>query len=150
MGLYLSRRARFLYYLLGFLLLGAAGYLILFEPIELSFLYPLVSIHYMSATLALIGLIVILFAEAKRRTAYFYITQYRIVESWGLIRKREHAIQLEQVESVRIKQGILDRMLGIGDVEVKTGRDSLVLHKVGNPGKAQSLILSVLNRKNTR
>lgn len=150
MGLYYSRRARILYYFLGFVLLAAGGYVMLFMPMELGILYAFVPIQYVSGTLAFLGIVIALYAEAKRRSAYYYITQYRIVESWGLVRKSEHAIQLEQVESVRIRQGFLERILGIGDVEVKTGRDALTLHKVGNPGRAESLILSELNRKRAR
>jgi hypothetical protein len=146
MKLSCARRAQFLKYLLGLILLGAGGYVYLFRPLELNIVSAFVSIDYIAAALALLGIIVILYAEAKERGAHYYITQYRVVEIWGLLRKREHALQLLQIESVKIRQTFFERILGIGDVELKTARDSLMLHKVGNPEKVESLILSELNR----
>ncbi len=146
MKLSYARRARILHYLLGFILLGIGGYLYLFNPMELRIITSFISIVYITAAFAFLGIIVLLYTETKRRTADYYITQYRIVETLGILRKKEHGLQLSLVESVRIRQGFFNRILGIGDVEVKTSRDSITLHRVGNPEKAESLILSQLNK----
>jgi len=146
MKLSYARRARIMHYLLGFILLGIGGYVYLFNPMELRIITNLISVDYISAAFALLGIIVILYTETKRRTADYYITQYRVVETLGILRKKEHGLQLSLVESVRIHQSFFNRILGIGDVEVKSSRDSIILHKVGNPSRVESLILSQLNR----
>lgn len=146
MKLSYARRAKSLHYLLGFILIGIGGYLYLFNPMELRIITNLVSIVYICAAFAFLGIIVILYTETKRRTADYYITQYRVVETLGILRKKEHGLQLSLVESVRIHQTFFNRILGIGDVEIKASRDSIILYKVGNPEKVESLILSQLNR----
>ena len=147
MKLTCARRAQFLKYLLGLIILGAGGYVYLFRPTELAVVSAFVSFDYIASALALLGIVIILYAEARGRGANYYITQYRIVESWGLLRKREHGLQLPLVESVKIHQTLFQRILGIGDVELKTsGGDKLKILKVGNPSKVESLILSELNR----
>ncbi len=147
MKLSCARRAQFLKYFMGLIILGAGGYVYLFRPIEFAVVSAFVSFDYIASALVLLGIVIILYAEAKGRGANYYITQYRIVESWGLLRKREHGLQLPLVESVKIHQTFFQRILGIGDVELKTsGGDKLKILKVGNPSKVESLILSELNR----
>jgi membrane protein YdbS with pleckstrin-like domain len=141
-----SRRGGILLYFIGLILLLAAGYVFLFRPVQIAAASAFISFDYVAMSLALLGIIVALFAEAKQRGARYYITQYRVVEVWGLLRKREHAIQLSQIEGVRTQQSFFHRILGIGDVEVKTGRDSITLFRVSNPGKVESVLLSELNR----
>lgn len=145
-----ARRSDFLKFLLGIIMLGAGGYVYLFRPVQLNVISRFISADYVAGALALIGIIIILYAEANERGARYYITQYRVVEVWGLLRKREHAIQLSQIEGVKVQQSFLNRLLGIGDVEIKTARDSLTLVQVGNPGKIEGLLMSELNRNGLR
>ena len=145
-----ARRSDFLKFLLGLIILGAGGYVYLYRPVQLNVITRFISADYLAGALALAGIIIILYAEAKERGARYYITQYRVVEVWGLLRKREHAIQLSQIEGVKVQQSFLNRLLGIGDVEIKTARDSLTLLQVGNPGKVEGLLMSELNRSGLR
>ncbi len=150
MKLSCARRAQFFKYLFGLIMLGAGGYVYLFRPVELNLFSGFLSIDYIASALSLIGIIIILYAEARERGAHYYISQFRIVEISGLLRKREHGLQLSLIESVKTHQTFFQRLLGIGDVEVKSSRDSIILKKVGDPAKAEAMILSETNRRSTR
>jgi membrane protein YdbS with pleckstrin-like domain len=140
-----ARRAQFLKYAIGMIILVAGAYVYLFRPPQLNILGS-GSMDYIAIAFAFIGIIIILYAEARRRGAHYYVTQYRVVEEWGILSKKQHAIQLSEIESVKTNQSILDRILGIGDVETKTSRDTLIMKKVGNPSKAEALLLAEMGR----
>lgn len=140
-----ARRAQFFKYLIGLIFIAAGAYVYLFKPSEFAII-GLTYVDYIAAAFVFIGVIIMLYAEARRRGAHYYITQYRIIEEWGVLSKKQHAIQLSEIESVKTNQSILDRILGIGDVETKTSRDTLVMRKVGNPSKAEALLLAEMGR----
>lgn len=140
-----ARRAQFFKYLISLILIAAGAYVYLFKPSELAII-GLTYMDYMAVAFAFIGIIIMLYAEARRRGARYYVTQYRVIEEWGVLSKKQHAIQLSEIESVKTNQSILDRILGIGDVETKTSRDTLVMKKVGNPSKAEALLLAEMGR----
>ena len=145
MKLSCARRAQFFKYLIGMILIAAGAYVYLFKPSELAII-GLTYMDYLAIAFVFIGIIIMLYAEARRRGAHYYVTQYRVVEEWGILSKKQHAIQLSEIESVKTNQSILDRILGIGDVETKTSRDTLVMRKVGNPSKAEALLLAEMGR----
>ncbi|MFC2143791.1 PH domain-containing protein [Candidatus Aenigmatarchaeota archaeon] len=142
-----ARRARFLKYITGLILLGLGGYVYLFRPAELAIISAFAPMEYIAFAPVLLGIILILYAEAKERGPHYYITQYRVVESWGLLRKKEQGVQLLLIESVKINQTFFQRILGIGDVDIRTsGGQSIKIKKIGNPGKVEAFLLSELNR----
>jgi uncharacterized membrane protein YdbT with pleckstrin-like domain len=146
MELHRARRAGIHKYLLGFILLIGSAYIYLFRPAELNMIPISASADYISSVLVFIGIIIILYAEAGRRGSHYYLTQYRIVCVNGLLMKKEIGMQVSLVESVRIHQSLFGRMLGIGDVVVKTSGETLNISKVGNPSKVETIILAEMSR----
>ena len=87
--------------------------------------------------------------EIKMMDTHYYMTQYRIVEVLGILRKKKHALQMPQIESIKIHQSFFERLFNVGDIEIKTAREVLVLYKVGNPRKVESLIMGELQKSMT-
>lgn len=73
------------------------------------------------AALTLLGLI-LTYAGGwiKRATTHYTVTDSRIHIRTGLVSRREHSTQLSRVQNVNVTQTIMQRLLGIGDVDWDT------------------------------
>jgi uncharacterized membrane protein YdbT with pleckstrin-like domain len=117
-----------LYYLFGglFLLAGAIG-----------FLSAGVSEHMQVAAagvLLLIGIGLVVTALIQRLTTELVLTDRRIITKRGLIARDTVEMNLSKVESVRVNQGLLGRVLNYGDVTViGTGASLEPLRGIANP-----------------
>jgi uncharacterized membrane protein YdbT with pleckstrin-like domain len=69
------------------------------------------------------------------------LTSRRVLVKRGIISRKSEEIILSAVETVRIKQGVVGRLLGYGDVEL-TGRgvSGVVIKKTPNPIKVKNLV----------
>jgi len=56
----------------------------------------------------------------KRATTHYTVTDSRIHIRTGLVSRREHSTQLSRVQNVNVTQTIMQRLLGIGDVDWDT------------------------------
>ena len=56
----------------------------------------------------------------KRSTTHYTVTDSRIHIRTGLFSRREHSTQLTRVQNVNVSQTIMQRLLGIGDVDWDT------------------------------
>jgi uncharacterized membrane protein YdbT with pleckstrin-like domain len=133
-----SRRSNLFMYLLSLILFGAAYYV-----------YTQVSISFgneITVLLILFGVLNVIFQEVRRLDGSYYITPHRAVEISGIFRKKRSAIRLIHIESVNAHQSVFNRVLGIGDIEIKTTRETIGFRKISNPGKVQNLIRSELNK----
>lgn len=83
---------------------------------------------------------------------YFYlkkleqgITNKRIVLKKGIIGRNTQEIKLDAVETVEIKQGAIDRILGFGTVKI-TGRGAsdLIFRNIDNPIEVKKDIETLL------
>src|SRR5690606_33671737 len=73
-------------------------------------------------------------------TTEFAVTNQRIIAKTGLIRRKTTEILLEKVESIKIDQDFLGRLIGFGTIEViGTG---------GTAGKFKGISNPVVFRKN--
>ncbi len=62
------------------------------------------------------------------------LTNNRIITKTGIISRSTEEMKLSKVETVEIKQGVLGRILGYGDVVISgTGSSSVVISGVSNP-----------------
>lgn len=57
-------------------------------------------------------------------TTYFVITNLRIIFRSGLVTKRGIEIPLDRVNTVHFHQGILERLVGAGDLRIESGGES--------------------------
>ena len=72
-----------------------------------------------SAALAAIALVALIFAQLKRATTEIAVTDRRIVFKRGLIRRHTVEMNMQKVESVDVDQTLLGRMFDYGDVTVR-------------------------------
>jgi len=103
------------------------------------------------AVIALIGLAICLLWGLWRfltwRTMHFVITSDRLIYRSGIFAKRGIQIPLERVNNVNFKQGILERILGAGDLLVESaGEDGQQrFTDVRHPDQIQNIIHEQMN-----
>lgn len=121
MNFYPSRIAFLKYYFLGVLFIilgivlfsGIIEFLKFLEPYRMNFLY-----------LIPLGIILIFAAEAMRLSDKFTITDFRIIERYGIISRNEEAVPLEKVANYSITQTGLERLFNIGDIIIQSSGGS--------------------------
>ena len=75
------------------------------------------------------------------------VTTKKGLKKVGIISRNTEELLLSKVETVEIKQGVLGRILGFGDVPLTgTGSSSLVFNTISNPMKVKKNIESLLNK----
>ncbi len=83
-------------------------------------------------------------------TAEYGVTTKRVLGKTGLIRIQSLDILLLKVEAVRLKQGVLGRILNYGDLIVTgTGGTQEVLHDLPDPMEVRKIIQEQASRANT-
>jgi hypothetical protein len=65
------------------------------------------------------GALVIALSVLIRNTTEMAVTSKRVIVKVGLLRKKAIELFLPKVESVRVEQALLGRMLGYGDIVVR-------------------------------
>lgn len=94
-----------------------------------------------AALLGGVGVIVFLATLLRRLTTELAITDRRVIHKRGLIKRHTLEMNLAKVESVRVSQSILGRMLGYGEVEVRgTGSSLEPLALIADPLRFRSFI----------
>lgn len=73
-----------------------------------------------SIFLLLIALLILLVTESHRRATRYTITSRRVAIESGLLSKSVKEASLTQIQDVVIHQGALQRLLNVGDLEVRT------------------------------
>ena len=75
------------------------------------------------------------------------VTTKKGLKKVGIISRNTEELLLSKVETVEIKQGVLGRILGFGDVPLTgTGSSSLVFNTISNPMNVKKNIESLLNK----
>src|SRR6478609_2037544 len=106
--------------------------------------------------LALIGLAVTLIWGLWRlvtwRTTHFVITTDRLIYRSGVFAKRGIQIPLERVNNVNFKQGVLERIVGAGDLLVESagGDGQQRFTDVRHPDRIQNIIPAQINENESR
>jgi membrane protein YdbS with pleckstrin-like domain len=82
-------------------------------------------IDWVLAALILVGLI----AYPIRRltwwlTSHFVVTSDRLIHREGWLAKRSMEVPLEAINDIRFKQGVFERMIGAGDLIIRSAADS--------------------------
>ena len=82
-------------------------------------------------------------------SARLVLTTDRVVRRSGLFVRRRTAVPLERVDAVDVRQGLLGRLIGAGDLVVDQGPDAepLVLHRVARPLEVADRILDEIARR---
>jgi uncharacterized membrane protein YdbT with pleckstrin-like domain len=97
------------------------------------------------ALVLVVGAVVLLRWVQWRSMAYM-LTDHRIVVSHGVLSRFTESIALDRIQDSGVRQRLLGRALGFGDVEIESaGRDGReVLHHVADPaGFANALLVAM-------
>ena len=87
-----------------------------------------------AVVLLLVGAVLVAAALIQRLTTELVLTDRRIITKRGLIARDTVEMNLGKVESVRVNQGLLARILNYGDVTViGTGASLEPLRGIANP-----------------
>jgi hypothetical protein len=87
--------------------------------------------------------------EITTNTKYILTTQ-RLIIQMGLLGRREEQIDLGRVKDIRLTQGLSDRMIGIGQIEIIStdpSTPSFRLMGIKDPRKVRDLIWSAVNQR---
>lgn len=100
---------------------------------------------YGPLALAVLGLLIFIYAELKRIMRRYMVFESRVARREGILSKRIQYMPYNKVERVVLNQSIIKRIFGLGDIIVDTGEDSIVLAAVRRPGKVESLLAERVN-----
>ena len=75
------------------------------------------------------------------------VTKYNILIEKGLLSKHRREVAIEKVRTVDVKQGFIDRILGVGHLEVYTAGDQYEFEVKGlpNPNKIREIVKKYQN-----
>ena len=96
----------------------------------------------------LVAVVLVLFVAYPLRrfiqwaTSHFVVTNERLIHRSGLIAKRSMEVPLNRINDVRFHQGVLERMIGAGDLVVESAgeRGQEVFGDVRRPEAVQKVI----------
>ena len=86
---------------------------------------------------------------ARWLTTHFVITDRRIIFRTGLLSKRGIEIPLDRVQTVHFSQGVLERLVGAGDLLIESGAESGQQHftDISQPDRVQRVIHAELEER---
>ncbi|MGH2594359.1 MAG: PH domain-containing protein [Actinomycetota bacterium] len=82
-------------------------------------------------------------------TSHFVVTSTRVIHRQGLIAKRSIEIPLDKINDIRFDQGIFDRMVGAGDLTIRSASEDgpTTFEDVRHPEEVQKTIYGASERK---
>jgi len=143
-----TRLAHLHVYVFGVLLMLAAAFLWLLRPGPLGTPILFTSLATIVAwIIGFIGFVIIMRWEFRRLTTKYTFTDMRVIKVRGILRRRTEYAMLNKIERIEVDQGIIARLLGIGDIILDTGdMDAVILFGIRDvrnveAGIAKSLAL---------
>ena len=79
--------------------------------------------HWLSGIIAAVGVLVIVVALVRRSSTELAVTNRREIAKFGLVARSTVEMNLAKIESVRVEQSVMGRLLGYGSIIV-TGTGS--------------------------
>jgi uncharacterized membrane protein YdbT with pleckstrin-like domain len=98
-------------------------------------------VHYLLAMTG-VGAVIPLYVIGKRLTTKYTLTTHRLIVETGIISKRVDDIELYRIKDTKSDQGLIDRLLQIGSVNVNTtdASGNWNLRKISSPRQAREKI----------
>ena len=94
-----------------------------------------------------LGLLLLLWAWLVCRTTELAITNRRIVSKSGIIRRTTVEFRLDKIESIKVVQGVIGRMLNFGSITISgTGGDQTPIERIANPLSFQKHFMAAADR----
>jgi uncharacterized membrane protein YdbT with pleckstrin-like domain len=70
-----------------------------------------------------LGILILLYWYIKTRATSLTVTEHELLYEKGILSKERLAVSLRHVRSVQVNQGLINRILGVGTIEIKTAGD---------------------------
>ncbi len=70
-----------------------------------------------------LGLLFLLYWYIKTRATSLTVTEHDLLYERGILSKERLAVSLRHVRSVQVNQSFINRILGVGEIEIKTAGD---------------------------
>jgi len=95
--------------------------------------------------LALIAVVLVIYPIRRLTawlTSYFVVTSDRVIQREGWIARQSIEIPLEQINDIRFKQGIFERMIGAGDLTIRSASNDgpTTFEDIRHPEEVQKTI----------
>jgi membrane protein YdbS with pleckstrin-like domain len=90
-----------------------------------------------------IGLLFIVYAILDRKMRVYTLTSSRVMSRAGIVSRETHEIAVKDIRCIYMKQSILDRLLGLGTVQIGsagTAGIEVEFQGVRDPEKARNLV----------
>ena len=78
--------------------------------------------------------------EWRRRSTRYTITRQRVIRREGYWRRRQQEIRVVDILEIQLRQGAVERLLGVGTVEVATAATAQRELKMANVPKAAEVV----------
>lgn len=97
---------------------------------------------YLLLILILILILWILWSVISWRYTRYILTNRRIIIQGGVIRKKRSYIHYNKIQDIITSQGIMERLISSGDIEIYGGHENtqLILEDVPNPREVEDMI----------
>ncbi|MDD3753342.1 MAG: PH domain-containing protein [Methanobacterium sp.] len=88
----------------------------------------------------------IIFDILSWRGKNYQLTNQRVVVQKGILRRKRSSIQYPKIQDIDISQGIIDRIISAGDIEIYGGHEytNIVLENIPNPREVEDMIDRVM------
>lgn len=101
--------------------------------LALQTLTPVLNWNTYSIASAIIGAGLIIKAEMDRLRHKYKITENELLHEEGIIRKNVKSIQINNIIKINVEQGIFERMLQYGNIELETSNNSVKIQSINKP-----------------
>jgi uncharacterized membrane protein YdbT with pleckstrin-like domain len=89
-----------------------------------------------------IGLLILLWWHLQNKSSKLTVQDNDILYETGLLSKERSEVNISGVRTIKVKQSFLNRIFGVGTVEIYTAGDApeIVAHGLPDPNKIRELI----------
>lgn len=95
-----------------------------------------------------LGLALLFWAWLVCRTTELAITNKRIISKSGIIQRTTMELRLDKIESIKVDQGLMGRMLNFGAITISgTGGDKTPIESIADPLQFQKYFMSAVDGK---
>lgn len=95
-----------------------------------------------------VGLLLLLWAWIVCRTTELAITNKRIISKSGLVRRSIMELRLDKIESIKVDQSIVGRLLNFGSITIAgTGGDKTPIERIADPLQFQKHFMSAVDTR---